>query len=705
MRYLFILLTGLLYISSIFGAVTTTPQLTETSQDMDEATDSIPTYTELDELVVTGASAFHVKDGTAYVPYKETKKFAYSAQSLLERMAIPTLKSDLQTGEIQRLNGEAIKYYIDYLPASESDCKNLNPQDVERVEVLDFPSDPRFQGDRNVVNFIMRQYAYGGYAKGYAYYDIWRNMGFYELYNKSVYKSMTYDVTLGYNQSGTHDGPKESSADYMFPDGTVNVTTTAPLPINKTRSLYGAVKALYRNTKGMAITNTIGFTASPSMPNTARQDYTYTPGIYPDGYAETDTRTGSITAYWDGQLSTPLSDTWQILVQPNIKYNSQNYSRDFLSNTSQYSYDVDEKLWNAQLFATLTKQIHQGSLTFAITEGMIDDRMHYLGNGTQDINQRTVKSGIHFWGIHYRSNFNIFYRVGGTAHILKNDNISKTYFLPWCLLYVNYMPHPHHSLSFNASLTAQSNELSQLNPAQMQVSPIDILTGNPDLRPTNWLEGNMSYQWTGHPILGIGVYLSGTYLHRPVTADYTPMNAYGPVMLQSYANIGYMMNIGAGVNVSASLLQRALTLSLSASPIYFRNGGYSLIQQFTLPVTLQGQYYWRNFTFGAGMMTPQKYVSPGMKGETQWYYSVTAGYAVGNLNLFMKLSNFANSSWVGPRRELIHPNYHYQASEWFSGAHRYITFTLTYTLRYGKPIDRDSELKVDKAINSGIRTK
>ena len=705
MRYPILLITLLTFSIYLYGVEISVQQIPEPAESLEEVTDSIPTYTDLDELVVTGASAFHVKDGTAYVPAKETKKFSYSAQSLLERMAIPTLKTDLSTGEIKRLNGEDVNYYIDYLPASASDCKNLNPQDVERVEVLDFPSDPRFQGNRNVVNFIMRQYAYGGYAKAYAYYDLWRNMGFYELYDKSVYKAMTYDVTLGYNQSGTHDGHCESSADYMFPEGKVNVTTDSPLPIVKSRSAYGAIKALYRRSNGLTLTNTLGFTASPAMTNTSHQDYRYSPAIYPDGYTETDIRNGSLSVYWNGQLTAPLSDVWQILVEPNVKYNSQDYNRDFRSSSAGYSYDVKEKLWNANIFATITRKISQGSLTLAVAGGMTDDRMHYSGSTNQDVAQNTVKTGLHFWGTHYRPNFNIFYRVGGVAHFLKNDNIRRTYLLPWCLLYVNYTPRHNHALSLNAYFTGSSNELSQLNPAQMRTSSVDILTGNPGLKPTNTLHGILNYQWTGHPVFGIGAYLTSKYAHRPVTPNFTPVDADGPAMLQSYTNTGYMMLLGAGVNVSASLLQRSLTFSMSAAPAYYRNGGYSLLTQFGVPVTLQAQYYLRNFTFGAGMMTPQKYLGPGFRNEAPWYYSLSAGYSTGNLNLFLKFSNFANSSWVGPRFEQIHPNYHYEATDWFSGIHRYITFTLTYTLRYGKPINREAELTVDKAINSGIRTK
>ena len=41
----------------------------------------------------------------------------------------------------------------------------MNLQDVKRVEYLESPADPRFMGEKFVVNFIMEEYIYGGYVK------------------------------------------------------------------------------------------------------------------------------------------------------------------------------------------------------------------------------------------------------------------------------------------------------------------------------------------------------------------------------------------------------------------------------------------------------------------------------------------------------------------------------------------------------------
>ena len=60
-------------------------------------------------------------------------------------------------------SGQSVAIYINYILASAEEMEGISTSDVRRVEYLDFPSDPRFQGNEHVVNFIVQKYESGGY--------------------------------------------------------------------------------------------------------------------------------------------------------------------------------------------------------------------------------------------------------------------------------------------------------------------------------------------------------------------------------------------------------------------------------------------------------------------------------------------------------------------------------------------------------------
>ena len=169
--------------------------------------DSIKTQ-ELNEVVVEAQMQQTSATSSTYIPNKKQKSSAQNAVDLLQQLAIPQITINLVDNAVTTISGQNVAIYINYLPASSQEIEGLLSADVRRVEYLDFPTDPRFNGSEHVVNFIMQRYEYGGYTK------LTINENFLvglsnraSVYSKFAYKRMCYDLYAGTsNHDNKHGG-------------------------------------------------------------------------------------------------------------------------------------------------------------------------------------------------------------------------------------------------------------------------------------------------------------------------------------------------------------------------------------------------------------------------------------------------------------------------------------------------------------------
>ncbi len=110
-------------------------------------------------------------------------------------MNIPDVIVNPITKEATSAGGETISMFIDFLPASAQQIREIRPQDIERIDIIHSPDDPRFQNARVVANYIMKKYLYGGYTKVDGTQKFMPYYGNYGLYSKFSYKKMTYDLS------------------------------------------------------------------------------------------------------------------------------------------------------------------------------------------------------------------------------------------------------------------------------------------------------------------------------------------------------------------------------------------------------------------------------------------------------------------------------------------------------------------------------
>ena len=121
--------------------------------------------------------------------------------------------------------------------------------DIETVEFLVSPADPRFQGARYALNYVLVKYKYGGYTVVDGQQRFIQNQGSYNVYTRNTTGKMLYDLSGGFSYlTDSHYGREEVNR-YEFPDFTLEKRTTNDGGYKSNRKGYGSMRATYQSEK------------------------------------------------------------------------------------------------------------------------------------------------------------------------------------------------------------------------------------------------------------------------------------------------------------------------------------------------------------------------------------------------------------------------------------------------------------------------
>lgn len=156
---------------------------------------------QLDEVVVLAEMGW-VEDGVInFIPSKTEKKLSNSPATLIKSMHLPFIKE--KDGLIVSLSGEIIPVFINGEKADKIDLATFWPKEVKRVQYIENPSEPGYEGVKAAVNFIMPKYKVGGVSRVNLFQKV-PNNGYYTASSKLVYKKMTYGFLFSGNYYRDH---------------------------------------------------------------------------------------------------------------------------------------------------------------------------------------------------------------------------------------------------------------------------------------------------------------------------------------------------------------------------------------------------------------------------------------------------------------------------------------------------------------------
>ncbi len=646
-------------------------------------------------------------DKTVFVPLQRQKNTSTSGIDLLEQMGIPQLM--VIDGKPQTISGKQVALFIDYMPASDDDLTGMNLQDVKRVEFLESPSDPRFLGEKYVVNFIMEKYVYGGYVKLNGYSCLISNDQYINVNTRYQYKSMTYDLAGFAQHYDLYHYGSATNEVFRFPSAEGKTNTIERYSgISNSRRREGigrlSLKATYSSANIIA-RSTLSGGISDCPSNYQEGEVVYSPEVFPTSSYSTESSSKTKYFRFNGSYFFSLPRDFSISFTPtfNYSYTDQNSIYDEKSFAPIVNGAVDHTS-TLSGYLNLNRNLGKAGSVRAYMSGKYDlYRTRYSGSFVQYDRSRDQRYTA---GVAYSVKAGGFYGDADFGWIW-NKNIFNEFeshsTLPSADLSLAYMINKSHRFNLSFGYSSWAPNVSFKSQAVIQSNHLMSYTGNPDLKPCSHISADLGYNWV--PSKNGYVSFSGSLwkvLNRFVY-DYEPV---GDKMIRYIRQpMGEYHLIRFGTSGSLYLFGRKLMLRASLTERIARNGKPYNYTHFDLNYDLRATYYLKDFYFSGYYSNPTSYSDGFMVGdlyEDKSYYYFLAGWANKNWNIRFTASNFARWSWMGHSQKFTSSFYDRSFKSFDRSRHADLNIVATYTFNYGKKQRDVEELNTSNSSSSGI---
>lgn len=678
-----------------------------------ENTDTIAQQN-LDEVVVE-ARVQHVIDyGVEYIPSKRTKKSAIDATQLLSLMSIPQLDITPGSMTVKTYTGKDVAMFIDYREATKDDLQGLRPEDVIRVEVLQFPQDPRFRGQANVVNFIMRKYDWGGYTKLTATgstLGVDRADGL--LYSKFVRNKWTFDAgvagSISYNdkfRGHEIETFRDISVGDKHYDEISRTTRNGSNYLSQNNSQNVSFRATYA-TETAQITHSVFYNRSGNPLTRNLSEVEFSDDVFPASSALSRESGQTLSPSLHGSYYFALPKDNSLIIDWTFTYGStRRYSAYQLGDLSPIVNNNRESSYAPEIILQYSKSFsHNNTFRTSLMSFNTIYRTRY--DGSYDGLQKLLSSENMLF-LEYMQNWkcglSLYSRVGASYVLgrLNGVNTLKQW-NPRLGLQLQYKINDRHSASVEGWWGNNHPTPSSSNSAIVQSNELLWLQGNPDLRNTTFITASASYTFI--PTNRLSLSATAEYygfLDKPAREYFSRPGYDG--LIRREINSGDFHDLTAYVSAALKLFDNSL--SLRATGLLNRSistGGIDSQSLNTITANLQASYFIRHFSFILYYQTPQKNLGAfgnGVRTRNPNTYGLMMNYFAGDFRASLQFRNWFDS----------YKSYSYFDSEryssygwgWQSGLARSIQLTLSYTLPYGKKVSRNNEIQTSTDTNSAI---
>lgn len=666
-------------------------------------------YTELNEIVIEAQNQRTSATSTTYLPTAGQKKSSSNAISLLNHLSIPQLEVNPVNKTVSSISGQPVTMFIDYLPATPQDLEGLQPRDVKKVEVLLNPTDPRFQGAQNVINFVMQQYAWGGYTKLNVDMSLGINKWEKGVYSKFSYKSMMFDLfASGKNLSDKHRGfmSRESFSFPNFYGGGERITERVSSPISakyesKTDNL--TFRALYRK-ESIQISNMISFNNTSIPHNDSEKELTYIDNFLPNSMERRVRSEYNFGLNYDHETFLQLRDNLALDIKVSYGVSKNKMNSEYETNNVTIVNNAKELAYLASLIPYLVWNPNRHNSIMLIMDGEYSNiNIHYLGNSPSN---QIYDIWAYMGGVRYIYRQNKWSAGGLLGYVNTYTNLSGAKIkdnYPHGNVFGSYSPNDRHQIEMSFHFGKVVPETYQKSPNMLQQDELIWYAGNPDLENywTNMVR--LGYLWL---LDNRWQFATDSYWYKEtdrVISVYYPNGPDGNILRQ-YVNEGDMSIFMYGLSATGKFLGGKLMAKVHPQFWYrnFRGANHLITNEVTCSSQLT--WYFGNFYLTGWYSTPNTVIEAesGIKLTTPSVYQIELGWSKGGWQLTASANNFIRSSWEMSKQQLFGRNYYFYRLDYGSDLHRRFELSVSYTFSYGKKVNRRSEINVMDASKSAI---
>ena len=665
---------------------------------------------QLKTVTVEGDNASLLSDKSVYRPSQRQKNASQTAIDLLVRMAVPQLNTRLGSSAVTTASGQPVAIYIDYVPATEAELNMMKVTDVKTVEYLEYPSDPRFQGNRFVINFRMIKYEYGGYVKTLGVENFIANSGFAQANARFVKNKMTYDIMgYGYYMSNNHFGvdqiesfhlPQENGGIKSFQ----RETTTENSKYRK-QNYEGSFRALYSGDKITANSQiALGLDRMPHNDNEGRVEYTdYL--MTSDEYSLESNHKATYLNY-SGYYFFSLPKNSSISASLGYSYSHTDQGSRYVESQLSTIYNAaDDNTHTGNAVLTYSHTFSDKHSFMSHVRGFFENnRTNYSGSVNALDNSTTKFEQI---GASYNfSSAKLSASLGFGWDWLStrlNDNISDSNY-PYADASVRYVANNRNSLGviFHYSVWPPSSNYKSEN--VVHVSPFLWHTGNALLKSHRSYDIGINYTFIPSNKFKISLFANSWLVGNRAAFVYEATT--DGIVRTIQQPVGTFRHYNYGMNASTNLLDGKLYLSGQLAYLYLHNGKPYNINHSSLSYYVQALYYLGNFNFALSYQSANatdNYDSmSSLWTRNKDVFVVQGGWSNGRWNIILRAQNILRWNWRASHDTMSSTNY--SVDRWTSNAsrHAFVQLSATYTFGFGKKINHNNDISKQSGASSGI---